>query len=294
MSWRAMKLVWESSISPPTTKLALLALADFLNDKTGQLNPSLQSIATKIGVTRGQAQRIIRSFIEQGLLSVMANQFGGAPGTTPQYRLHLDRIVALMRTDGANATPTDGTDATGRADATGSTDARDGWHGRRGRVAPMPQTGSTGATQTTMNPYRTAKEPLKKKTRATAKPRTPSAFDLLPEVTQQVTADWQQVRKAKRVGAITGTVAKSLRTEAGKAEMSLQQVVELCCGNGWASFKASWLHKGHDRKGTGARHPTAVDRQVAMMNRLTGKDRTHHEQPEAPHETIDIDARDVG
>lgn len=170
-----MSTVWAAAIGPPTNKLALLALADWCNNEGGSLHPSQQSIADKVGVSRSQAQRIVRGFVEQGLLSVVANQFGGAPGSTPHYRLHLDVIAKLPRTGrtdaaptdsvdaiptgSADATPTDSTHATGSAGATGSMDALEGSHGSRGRVAPMRQTGSTGATQTTMNHHRTTKEP---------------------------------------------------------------------------------------------------------------------------------------
>lgn len=162
-----MKAVWAAPIGPPTAKLVLLALADWASDDGGSLHPSLQSIADKVGVSRSQAQRIVRGFIDEGLLSVVANRFGGAPGCTPQYRLHLDRLGALATdsvsatpggrthaapTDSADATPTGSIHATGSVGATGSTDAQDGSHGCGGRVAPMRQTGSTGATQTIIEP----------------------------------------------------------------------------------------------------------------------------------------------
>lgn len=141
MSVNASRIVWAAAITPPTNKLTLLALADYLHEETGRLNPSLQAIADKVGVSRSQAQRIVRDLIGQGLVSVLANQFGGKPGTTPSYRLNLDRIEALPRTGSTDATPTGSTDATPThstdATPTGSTHAQEGSHGCAGGVAPM-------------------------------------------------------------------------------------------------------------------------------------------------------------
>ena len=128
-----MSLVWDHFSRGGSEKLALLALADWANDTGGSLHPSMQTLADKICCSRSQAQRIVHQFIADGLLSVVGNENGGAPGTTRQYRLN----VELLKTGR--------TGATGSADATGRTDAQDGSHpctgtGRMGaprRVAPV-------------------------------------------------------------------------------------------------------------------------------------------------------------
>jgi hypothetical protein len=135
MSLRAMSIVWESSLGPPSLKLAALALADWSNDEGGSLHPAMRSIAKKVGVSKSQAQRLVHTLVEMGLLSVIANAGGGAPGETPHYQLHLDAISRL----------TGSTHATGSVGATGRTSAAR-------RVAPMRQTGSTHATLTTIEP----------------------------------------------------------------------------------------------------------------------------------------------
>jgi Helix-turn-helix domain len=130
-----MNTVWESALTPPSLKLAALALADWSNDEGGSLYPSMKAIAKKVGVSKSQAQRLVHTLVDLGLLAVLANGAGGAPGETPHYQLSLDRIAAH----------TGGTDATGSTHATGRTDAARG-------VAPMRQTGSTHATLTTIEP----------------------------------------------------------------------------------------------------------------------------------------------
>lgn len=155
MCIKAVRAVLETSIVPPTLKLTAVVLAYRLNDQTRLLNPSIATVADDVGVTRGQAQRYVRTLIDMGLLSVIANANGGKPGVTPHYHLHLDRIndmarpdvLAKRERDSASATPTDSTSATPRAPQTGGMDAEEGWHTRRGGVAPMHETGSTHATQ---------------------------------------------------------------------------------------------------------------------------------------------------
>jgi hypothetical protein len=134
MSLRALNIVWSAPIKPASLKLVALALADWSNDEGGSLHPSMASIAQKTGVSRCQAQRLVQEMKAAGVLSVVANQFGGDPGATPHYRLHLDALQDWRGSTGA----------TGSADARGST-------GDVGGVAPMHKRGSTGATQTTMN-----------------------------------------------------------------------------------------------------------------------------------------------
>lgn len=135
MSVRAMNTVWGSALSPPSLKLTALALADWSNDEGGSLHPSMSAIAKKVGVSRCQAQRLVQTLKADGLLSVVANAHGGAPGDTPRYQLHLDRFETWRGS----------ADATGSARDTGSADASR-------RVAPMHKTGSAHATQTTIEP----------------------------------------------------------------------------------------------------------------------------------------------
>lgn len=135
MSIKAMDIVWESALAPPSLKLVALALADWSNDEGGSLHPSMGAIAKKVGVSRCQAQRLVQTLKADGLLSVVANAYGGARGDTPHYRLHLSRFSAW----------------TGSADATGSTSDRGSAHASTG-VAPMHRRGSAHATQTVIEP----------------------------------------------------------------------------------------------------------------------------------------------
>ena len=55
MSFNATAWAWRQTHIKGMPKLVLLALADFYNDATGQCNPSLQTLADKIGVSKRSA-----------------------------------------------------------------------------------------------------------------------------------------------------------------------------------------------------------------------------------------------
>lgn len=166
MSFRAVDIVLRAPIRPPTLKLTAVVLADALNEKTRQLNPSLQTIAEAVGIDRRQAQRYVQQLMSMGLLAVLANAKGGPPGTTPTYLLRLDRIKAMgaedraknHRTDDIHDTPTGGAGVTPSGGETGGAGDADGCHPRRGRVTPMTRTGGAGVTLTGNEP---GKEPGK-------------------------------------------------------------------------------------------------------------------------------------
>ena len=176
MSIRAIGIVLDAHILPPTNKLAAVVLADWCNDDGGSLYPSMNKIAEKVGVSRSQAQRIVHGFIDQGLLSVIANAAGGRPGTTPTYQLHLDKIALLKPMESGGRTVR--MDATGSADATGSTHAEDGSHGRTQGVARMRKTGRAGATQSVIEPSVEPSVEPKARTRKAAKTVIPSSFSI--------------------------------------------------------------------------------------------------------------------
>ena len=59
-------------------------------------------------------------------------------------------------------------------------------------------------------------------------------------VSPSVFEDFIKLRKGLKA-PVTETALKGLDREARKAGISLQEVLELCCQNGWRGFKAEWL-----------------------------------------------------
>lgn len=58
-------------------------------------------------------------------------------------------------------------------------------------------------------------------------------------VSESLFKDYLEVRKAKKA-KWTETALKGLQREALKANLTLEQVMQLCCERGWAGFKAEW------------------------------------------------------
>jgi hypothetical protein len=161
MSLAVSKQVWEHfNEEGGNVKLALLCLADHADDE-GNAYPSMARIARKLACSESQARRAVHRLIDLGVLQVMGNAAGGAPGTCRKYRIDLQRLTAGMdATPSAGDTPTPSADATPPVQETGSTDAREGLHG----CAPTP---SAGDTRTVIELPRTRKAPSRRKDETT-------------------------------------------------------------------------------------------------------------------------------
>ena len=109
MSIKVMTYVWDGYPGSGSELLALLAMADWCDDRGGSLYPSMRAVGEKIRVSEKQARRIVQSLSAQGYLSVIGNANGGAPGTTKQFRLNVEKLKALAdekeQTPPAHVTP---------------------------------------------------------------------------------------------------------------------------------------------------------------------------------------------
>lgn len=84
------------------------------------------------------------------------------------------------------------------------------------------------------------------------------------EVPDDLWKQFGEIRALKKM-ALTERALELLRSEGEKARMTLLQVVETCCGNGWAGFKASWLSKVN---GNNYRMPQNVTQTPEYRERL--------------------------
>ncbi|WP_124617047.1 helix-turn-helix domain-containing protein, partial [Burkholderia sp. Bp9143] len=87
MAINAIRIVWQHFPRGGSEMLVMLALADWCNDDGKSLYPSMNAIAKKCRLSKAQARRIVRRFIAEGLVEVLANAAGGNPGQTPHYWL---------------------------------------------------------------------------------------------------------------------------------------------------------------------------------------------------------------
>lgn len=69
--------------------------------------------------------------------------------------------------------------------------------------------------------------------------------DLFFDVTDQTQSDFKKLRSAKKA-PITERAIAAIRSEAIKADITLETALIECCARGWAGFKAEWYLKTHD------------------------------------------------
>jgi len=85
----------------------------------------------------------------------------------------------------------------------------------------------------------------------------------------QTAADYLLLRKGKKAAA-TATAMQAIVTEAGKAGLTLQAALELCCNRGWAGLKAEWTEVQQARAGP---RQTLHDQRKSILDELTGRNR---------------------
>ena len=80
------------------------------------------------------------------------------------------------------------------------------------------------------------KEKTNPKDKHTHSPSAPAG------VSDQNWTDWKRIRKAKRL-PLTHAALKKIVSEGLKVRLTPAEVIEVCCQQGWASFKAEWYTK---------------------------------------------------
>jgi hypothetical protein len=259
MSLKAMSIVWSAGLPDRSMKLCALALADWCDDDGNSLHPSVDRVADRMSASRRTAQRTLHELMDAGLLEVVGNPFGGAPGTVRQYRLRLDRLSMLKIQTG------DMHD-TGVAGDTGDTCDTGDKPGTR-RVTPVTQTGDTHVTQSVIEP---SEEPSEergaspKPKRAT--PRKRLDLEALPD-------DWQAYCADKRPDLLAAEVFERFRDH------------HTALGNVMADWFAAWRKwvGNESRYGRSSRAPPANpvrDRRQAMSAAIGNPSRIVDVEPE--------------
>jgi len=116
------------------------------------------------------------------------------------------------------------------------------WHNKRideeiskyhDRLTQASKAGKASA-EARFNKRSTSVQPTKNQ-----EPITKNHINTPEGVSQSLFKDYLEVRKAKKA-KWTETAFKGLQREASKANMTLEQVMQMCCERGWAGFKAEW------------------------------------------------------
>jgi len=230
MSIEAINAAWLADVRPASKKLVLLCLANMHNGHTGQLNPSVATVAKYCGISEKQARRQIHDLEVAGIVEVIGNHHGGNPHATRCYRLNIGEVI---HTTPAGVTPP----ASVPPPAHGSPSLPHmGGHPSRPCPSPLPPVGA--------KPEGTLIEPEgnRKEARKRAAP-----IECPQDVDQQVWADWLTLRKEKGA-TVTKTVVDGARREADKAGMSFDDFLREWCVRGSQALKAEWLKPKEENK----------------------------------------------
>jgi len=103
------------------------------------------------------------------------------------------------------------------------------------------------------------------------------------DVNSQVWDDFIKLRQVKKA-PLTETSLRGILREATKANISLEQALEICCVRNWQGFKAEWITKGTDNGTKSQRADDAVERALRELdderqaNSLLGSPELRHLQ----------------
>jgi hypothetical protein len=224
MSIEAINAAWLADVRPASKKLVLLCLANMHNGQTGQLNPSVATVAKSCGISEKQARRQIHDLEVDGIVRVIGNHNGGSQYSTKRYSLNIGEVI---HTPPTNVTPP--VSVTPPADGSPPLPPMGGHPSHRCPL-PLPPVGA--------KPEGTGIEPEGNRNREARKRATP--IDCPQDIDKQVWADWLTLRKAKRA-PVTQTVVDSARKEAAIANMTFEAFLREWCERGSQGLKAEWL-----------------------------------------------------
>lgn len=237
MSIKVMTMVWDGFPAAGSELLAMLALADWCDDRGGCLHPSIKAVADKVRVGEKHARNILHKFVDDGFLAVVGNLHGGKPGTTRSYRLNVAKLQELA--DASNAT---------------KKVAPDEWEGLFEtaplEVTPPPQGSPTPPLEVTRTaPLQVtegspAEEPIhhidKEIPIQNTRDASLASVGKPESVSNEVWQDFKALR-AKKKAPITATAMAGIQREAQRAGWELEAALRECCERGWQAFKADWV-----------------------------------------------------
>ena len=218
MSVKIQSKCWKIKL-PATQKLVLICLSEFADD-SGRCFPSVDTIADRTGLNSRSVRRAVSELEKVGLLT---RSF--CTGKRTDYIIDPCHSVTPDRVSPLTESPLPLT------------------------LCPIPLTESPltpdrGVNITIINhqePSLTTIQdtPAKAVAVLSKKPKF-NLMDSVPDLDQQVAADFLAVRKSKRA-PMTATALALIKSEADKAGITTAQAIAIAAGRGWQSFKAEWI-----------------------------------------------------
>ena len=205
-----MTAAWKSNI-PSGRKMVLLALCDNANDQ-GECFPSISMLSEKCSMSERSVFSHI-AYLEKSGAIKRENRLG----RSTVY--HLD--PCKFCTPKQSLTPATVAGVRSLTPAEFAPPPLQNLHPTPATVAPTPANSA---------PI-TIKEP---DTNTGIPNTTPEGVEV------SVWRDFQKLRKSQRA-PITDTALAGIRREAGKAGVSMNDALQLCCERSWRGFKAEWV-----------------------------------------------------
>ncbi len=131
MSIAVMSRLFKAQIGSPSRKILAIRLGDFADDEGRGIWPTVGRLANETELSERTVQRLLKEFVDEGLLIVVA-EGGGRPGQATRYDFDMMKLEALVRgktvSNGCHHVTGDTTTPVTPDAETGDTDDIDGCH----------------------------------------------------------------------------------------------------------------------------------------------------------------------
>ena len=238
MSIALMTEAWKAEL-PSGRKFVLLSLCDNANDQ-GECYPSIAMIAKRCSMSVRAVQGHILALESDGVVVRVERV-----GRSTLYRINPRRICTPAESaPPQNLRPSPAESAPPPAESAPPTPAES---------APIT------IIEPSLNPKGTVKAAQKRSEMV-------GQIFKIDDVDPLVLQDFVALRKAHKA-PLTATAVSDLRTQAAKAGLTLQQVMQECCARGWRGFKAEWLQ---GRQSSAQRVQVGQPQSFAQQDREAG------------------------
>ena len=96
MSIAVMSRLFKAQIGSPSRKILAIRLGDFADDEGRGIWPTVGRLANETELSERTVQRLLKEFVDEGLLIVVA-EGGGRPGQATRYDFDMMKLEALVR-----------------------------------------------------------------------------------------------------------------------------------------------------------------------------------------------------
>jgi hypothetical protein len=261
----AIRWAFSQPLEKSSHKFVLVAMADCVRADGGDMLcwPSYKYLTLRTSLNLKTVEAAVYCLREDGYI-VDTGMKKGETGKVVVYRLNAPKTGVVST---ANNGPEDASGATGNTTENGGI----GFEANPPVFSGNPpQNGEQSPQKVRSIPPKTGGRTSKNLEGTGKEPGIDAACAALPEVPRKLVEDWLKVRKDKRAGPVTGTVADGLRREARKANLSDAEAVRYCCEAGWQNFN-SGFHAKREGLNSAPSRPAPVNKHSAAAAGIFGR-----------------------